>query len=86
MRAVGRRTPGGIDEDIIAVVVGGDSVEHLLRRMNDLERVEVLIGPQGTLYGAGTLAGALRYIPNRPNADAFEAQIRGDVYDLEQSR
>ncbi len=54
-------------------------------RLNDMERVEVLIGPQGTLYGAGTLAGAVRYIPNRPQTDAFTVQVRGDVFDLEES-
>lgn len=38
----------------------------------DIARVETLLGPQGTLYGEGTLAGAIRYIPNRPNADRWE--------------
>ncbi|GAB5453142.1 MAG: TonB-dependent receptor [Halioglobus sp.] len=54
-------------------------------RLNDMERVEVLIGPQGTLYGAGTLAGAVRYIPNRPQADELTVQVRGDFFDLEES-
>lgn len=49
-------------------------------RLNDVQRVEVLLGPQGTLYGAGTLGGAVRYIPNRPDFDAFSLDIRGDAY------
>ncbi|MEM9254362.1 MAG: TonB-dependent receptor [Pseudomonadota bacterium] len=54
-------------------------------RLKDLERVEVLMGPQGTLYGAGTLGGAIRYIPNKPQADELQIEIRGDVYDLSES-
>lgn len=54
-------------------------------RLEDMDRVEVLIGPQGTLYGAGTLGGAVRYLPNRPQADELTVQVRGDIYDLEQA-
>lgn len=49
-------------------------------KMNDLERVEVLLGPQGTLYGAGTLGGAIRYIPNKPKFDANTVSLRADTY------
>ncbi|MBV7255493.1 TonB-dependent receptor [Pacificimonas sp. WHA3] len=50
-------------------------------RINDIERVEFLIGPQGTLYGAGTLGGAIRYIPARPDFDGVSGEVRGDAYD-----
>jgi iron complex outermembrane receptor protein len=49
-------------------------------KLNDLQRVEVLLGPQGTLYGAGTLGGAIRYIPNRPQFDEQSFTIRGSAY------
>src|SRR6202163_3560611 len=41
----------------------------------DLERIEVLEGPQGTLFGAGAQAGVLRYITNKPKLDVTEATV-----------
>src|SRR6202051_4779409 len=41
----------------------------------DLERVEVLEGPQGTLFGAGAQAGVIRYITNKPKIDVTEANV-----------
>ncbi|WP_066515348.1 TonB-dependent receptor [Sphingobium cloacae] len=49
-------------------------------KLLDLNRVETLLGPQGTLYGLGTLAGAIRNIPNRPNTNAFEGEAHGRFY------
>lgn len=41
----------------------------------DLERIEVLEGPQGTLFGAGAEAGVLRYITNKPKLDLTAAKV-----------
>lgn len=41
----------------------------------DLERVEVLEGPQGTLFGAGAQAGAIRYITNKPKMNVTEGSV-----------
>ncbi|MGO9945317.1 MAG: TonB-dependent receptor [Steroidobacteraceae bacterium] len=43
--------------------------------MVDMERVEVLEGPQGTLFGGGAQAGAVRYITNKPKLDVTEGNV-----------
>ncbi|HKY81225.1 MAG TPA: TonB-dependent receptor [Sphingobium sp.] len=44
-------------------------------RPYDMQGVEVLEGPQGTLYGAGSLGGIIRLIPNPPNLVLFDGQM-----------
>jgi iron complex outermembrane recepter protein len=39
----------------------------------DLNRIEVLRGPQGTLYGSGSMGGTIKLVPNAPNPRAFDA-------------
>jgi iron complex outermembrane receptor protein len=41
----------------------------------DLDRIEILEGPQGTLFGAGAQAGVVRYITNKPKLDVTEATV-----------
>ena len=44
-------------------------------RLVDIERVEVLRGPQGTIYGANTLVGVLRIVPAAPDATQFDFDL-----------
>ncbi|UHQ54247.1 TonB-dependent receptor [Microbulbifer sp. YPW16] len=48
-------------------------------KLVDIDRVEVLRGPQGTLYGRGAMGGTLRYILNNPNTEAVEGSVSTEI-------
>jgi len=52
-------------------------------RLVDIERIEALPGPQGTLYGASSQAGTLRYITNKPDPSAFTTDVALDAYTVD---
>lgn len=70
---------GSNSNDAVGVYLGEVPL-YLDFKLIDISRVEVLQGPQGTLYGLGTLAGAVRYIPNRPDTDRFSVDVHGRGY------
>ncbi len=67
-----------LDEEPVTTI-GGTLDVHLY----DIQRIEVLEGPQGTLYGASSEAGTIRIITNKPNVDKFEAgyDVTGNFID-----
>lgn len=54
-------------------------------KLIDIDRVEVLRGPQGTLYGRGAMGGTLRYILNRPVTDETTFEVNGRLYNYSES-
>ena len=61
-----------IDEFPLAGNAFGNSTDI---KLVDLEQIEVLKGPQGTLYGQSALGGVVRYITNKPTTDAIEGGV-----------
>src|SRR5712671_760197 len=65
-----------------AVITGSNSNDGGGRqpdiRLFDLDRIEVLKGPQGTLYGASSMSGTIRYITRKPVLDKFEGYVQAE--------
>ena len=68
-------TTGMFIDEVSMSWYGGIPDLHLY----DIERIEVLNGPQGTLYGASSMSGAIRIVTNKPDAKAFAAGIDVDA-------
>jgi iron complex outermembrane recepter protein len=63
----------------VALYLDDQSMQYPARNVDvylvDMERVEILEGPQGTLFGGGAQAGAVRYITNKPKLDVTEGDV-----------
>ncbi|HEY2809654.1 MAG TPA: TonB-dependent receptor [Steroidobacteraceae bacterium] len=66
-----------LDESPISIALFTPDLE-----LFDLERFEVLRGPQGTLFGAGSEAGTVRYITRQPQLGKFEAFTDASIEDV----
>ncbi len=68
-----------IDDTPIQVRTIGYSANNAYPAVFDLERIEVLRGPQGTLFGAGSQGGTIRFIQTSPNMNDTTAYARGEL-------
>ncbi len=62
------------EQSPVGTYIGNSPFDGYLQ-LDDIQRIEVLRGPQGTLYGAGALGGALRIIPNAPKLGEFSGNL-----------
>jgi len=72
--AVQGRSFRTFEQSPVGTYINNSPYEGYLQ-LDDIQRVEVLRGPQGTLYGAGALGGALRIIPNAPQLGVFSGSL-----------
>lgn len=68
-----------LDDTPIQIRSFGIGAANTLPAVFDLERVEVLRGPQGTLFGAGSEGGTVRFITPRPSLDKYSAYGRSEL-------
>lgn len=79
---VGASTTGiYIDETPIQVRYVGSFADNVFPQIFDLERVEVLRGPQGTLFGAGSMGGTVRFITPQPDMNKTSGYARAEISD-----
>lgn len=75
---VGSQTVGIYLDDVPLLIT--NSYEGVtIPKFLDMARIEVLKGPQGTLFGAGSEGGTIRFISNLPKLDAFEGSAQIDL-------
>jgi len=81
----GLNLTGGSQEDFamttdpVVSVYLGETPLFVNLELRDMNRIEVLKGPQSTIYGSGSLAGTMRYIPNSPDFESVFGNVKTKV-------
>ena len=88
LRGVSSNDDGAGTDNSVAVFMDEvylGRVSNINPEMFDIERVEVLRGPQGTLYGKNTIGGAINVVSTRPNTERFSARLRANFGNYERT-
>jgi iron complex outermembrane recepter protein len=64
----------------VAYYLDDTPLPNISYRIKDIARVETLLGPQGTLYGAGSLGGTIRYITNKPDFNKTSFRVSSSIF------
>ena len=83
-------TPGsvgsvGVYLDNLPITDSAQGGRNTLGSVFDLDRVEVLKGPQGTLYGEGSMGGNIRYITNKPDTSGLDYHVQSSFENMSKS-
>jgi iron complex outermembrane recepter protein len=86
INATGEPTRGfrTFEQAPVGTYIGNSPIDGYFQ-LDDVKQVEILRGPQGTLYGAGALGGALRIIPNAPELKQLAATVEASGGSLDHS-
>ena len=82
IRGVGTKAVSATSDPGVAVAFNNSSLIHnrfFEQEFFDMERVEVLRGPQGTLYGRNATGGVVNLITAKPKLSTFEGNLKGEV-------
>lgn len=86
LRGASSNDDGAGTDNSVAVFVDDvylGRVSNINPEMFDIERIEVLRGPQGTLYGKNTIGGAINIVSTQPSLEAMEGRVQVSVGNYE---
>jgi outer membrane receptor protein involved in Fe transport len=81
--SIGQATVGIYLDDVSMTVPTGAAVGSTELKFFDLDHLEVLRGPQGTLYGASSMGGTIRFISNQPDLNTFSGTALTELSDTQ---